>query len=59
MIHFHLGSQIANVQDIQRGMREAARFYAELRALGADRQRWMWAAPGRGLRGTARARPAR
>ena len=35
MIHFHLGSQIANVQDIQRGMREAARFYAELRALGA------------------------
>ncbi len=35
MIHFHLGSQIANVGDIQRGMREAARFYAELRALGA------------------------
>jgi arginine decarboxylase len=35
MVHFHLGSQIANVQDIQRGMREAARFYAELRALGA------------------------
>jgi arginine decarboxylase len=35
MIHFHLGSQIANVQDIQRGMREAARFYAELRVLGA------------------------
>jgi arginine decarboxylase len=35
MVHFHLGSQVANVQDIQRGMREAARFYAELRALGA------------------------
>ncbi|MDR3419417.1 MAG: biosynthetic arginine decarboxylase [Nevskia sp.] len=35
MIHFHLGSQIANVQDIQRGMKEAARFYTELRALGA------------------------
>jgi arginine decarboxylase len=35
MVHFHLGSQIANVQDIQRGMREAARFYAELRVLGA------------------------
>jgi arginine decarboxylase len=34
MVHFHLGSQVANVQDIQRGMREAARFYAELRALG-------------------------
>ncbi|HVT36399.1 MAG TPA: biosynthetic arginine decarboxylase [Nevskiaceae bacterium] len=35
MVHFHLGSQVANVQDIQRGMREAARFYAELRTLGA------------------------
>lgn len=35
MVHFHLGSQVANVSDIQRGMREAARFYVELRALGA------------------------
>lgn len=35
MLHFHLGSQVANVRDIQRGMREAARYYAELRALGA------------------------
>jgi arginine decarboxylase len=35
MVHFHLGSQVANVQDIARGMREAARFYAELRAVGA------------------------
>ncbi|MGH8481333.1 MAG: biosynthetic arginine decarboxylase, partial [Nevskiaceae bacterium] len=35
MVHFHLGSQVANVADIQRGMREAARYYAELRALGA------------------------
>ncbi|SFF52613.1 arginine decarboxylase [Fontimonas thermophila] len=35
MVHFHLGSQVANVQDIARGMREAARFYVELRALGA------------------------
>ncbi len=34
MVHFHLGSQVANVQDIARGMREAARFYTELRALG-------------------------
>lgn len=38
MIHFHLGSQVANVQDIQRGMREAARFYVELRKLGAPIQ---------------------
>lgn len=35
LVHVHLGSQIANIRDIQRGMREAARFYAELRALGA------------------------
>ncbi len=35
MIHFHLGSQVANVQDIASGLREAARFYVELRRLGA------------------------
>ena len=35
MVHFHLGSQVANVQDVTRGMREAARFYVELRRLGA------------------------
>jgi len=36
MLHFHMGSQIANIRDIQLGMREAARYYAELRAVGAD-----------------------
>ncbi|HEX5676853.1 MAG TPA: biosynthetic arginine decarboxylase [Alcanivorax sp.] len=35
MLHFHLGSQIANIQDIKAGMREAARYYVELRQLGA------------------------
>ena len=35
LMHLHLGSQIANVRDIQNGMREAARLYVELRALGA------------------------
>ena len=34
LLHFHLGSQIANIADIQRGMRECARYYGELRALG-------------------------
>jgi len=34
MLHFHLGSQLVNIRDIQRGMQECARFYAELRALG-------------------------
>ncbi len=34
LLHFHLGSQIANIQDIQIGLREAARFYSELSLLG-------------------------
>lgn len=34
LLHCHLGSQIANIRDIQRGMREVSRFYAELRNLG-------------------------
>jgi arginine decarboxylase len=36
MMHFHMGSQVANIQHIQSGMKEAARYYAELRALGAE-----------------------
>lgn len=36
LLHFHMGSQIANIRDIQAGMSEAGRFYAELRRLGAD-----------------------
>ncbi|WP_016856530.1 biosynthetic arginine decarboxylase [Halomonas smyrnensis] len=35
LVHFHLGSQIANIRDIQRGLRECARFYQSLIALGA------------------------
>ncbi len=35
MLHFHLGSQLANIRDIQSGMQECARFYAELHRLGA------------------------
>ncbi|MCK0768980.1 biosynthetic arginine decarboxylase [Chromohalobacter canadensis] len=35
LVHFHLGSQIANIRDIQRGLRECARVYQSLRALGA------------------------
>jgi arginine decarboxylase len=35
MLHFHMGSQIANIQHVQAGMKEAARYYAELRKLGA------------------------
>jgi arginine decarboxylase len=35
LVHFHLGSQIANIRDIQHGLRECARFYQSLVALGA------------------------
>jgi arginine decarboxylase len=36
LLHFHMGSQIANVRDIQRGMREAGRHYAELHSMGVN-----------------------
>lgn len=35
LVHFHLGSQIANIRDIQRALRECARFYQSLVELGA------------------------
>lgn len=35
LLHFHMGSQIANIRDIQRGMSEASRYFAELHQLGA------------------------
>ncbi len=35
LLHFHPGSQLANLRDIKNGLHEAARFYAELHALGA------------------------
>lgn len=34
LLHSHIGSQIPDVRDIHRGVSEAARFFAELRALG-------------------------
>ncbi|MCG8611382.1 MAG: biosynthetic arginine decarboxylase [Pseudomonadales bacterium] len=35
LLHFHLGSQIGNIRDIQTGLKECARFYSQLRTLGA------------------------
>jgi arginine decarboxylase len=35
LIHFHMGSQIANIRDLQQGLQEAARHFVELRRLGA------------------------
>ncbi|MCB1643657.1 MAG: biosynthetic arginine decarboxylase, partial [Xanthomonadales bacterium] len=36
LVHFHMGSQISNVRDIASGMREAARYFVELRRLGLE-----------------------
>ena len=38
LLHFHLGSQIANFDDIDQGMSECIRYYAELHRLGAQIQ---------------------
>ena len=35
LLHFHLGSQIANIRDIRQGVSEIARVYTELMRLGA------------------------
>ncbi|HLB41507.1 MAG TPA: biosynthetic arginine decarboxylase [Gammaproteobacteria bacterium] len=35
VLHFHFGSQVANIAHIQRAMHEGARYYAGLRSLGA------------------------
>ena len=35
MLHAHLGSQIPNLHDIRKGLQEVARYFTELRALGA------------------------
>lgn len=34
LMHFHIGSQIPNIRDIQKGLNEAGHYYSELRALG-------------------------
>ncbi len=35
LLHFHIGSQIANIHHIQRALQEAARYFVELSRLGA------------------------
>lgn len=34
LLHFHLGSQIANLHDIKKGLEECARYYEQMHALG-------------------------
>jgi arginine decarboxylase len=38
LLHFHLGSQLANLKDIDKGVQEAGRFFADLHALGVPIQ---------------------
>lgn len=38
LMHFHIGSQVANIRDIQQALQEAARYYAELRSLNVPIQ---------------------
>lgn len=35
LLHFHIGSQVSNIQHFQRALHEGSRFYSELRAMGA------------------------
>lgn len=36
LMHFHIGSQVGNIRDIQRAIGEAARYYVQLQQLGAQ-----------------------
>ncbi|GMQ90722.1 MAG: arginine decarboxylase [Gammaproteobacteria bacterium] len=36
MLHFHMGSQIANIDDIEHGVEECGRYYASLCQMGAS-----------------------
>ena len=36
LLHCHLGSQLANIRDIQNGLREFARYFSELTKFGAN-----------------------
>ncbi len=36
LLHFHMGSQIANIRDIQQGLQEASQFYYQLHQLGVN-----------------------
>ncbi|MFO1420054.1 MAG: biosynthetic arginine decarboxylase [Candidatus Competibacteraceae bacterium] len=48
LLHAHLGSQIANIHDIQRGLREVGRYYTDLWRLGAS-LRWVDVGGGLGV----------
>ena len=37
MVHFHIGSQVPDIQSIKKATREGARYYAKLRKIGFDK----------------------
>lgn len=48
LLHFHLGSQLANIQDIQQGLTECGRLYAEMMKLEVP-IRWLDVGGGLGV----------
>ncbi len=38
LLHFHIGSQISAISKLKRGLKEATRFYVELKQMGANLQ---------------------
>jgi len=48
LLHFHLGSQLANIHDIHTGMAECSRIFSELVAIGVD-VRWLDVGGGLGV----------
>jgi arginine decarboxylase len=63
LLHFHLGSQMANIRDIATGVRESARFYVELHKLGVNIQCFdvaaVWAWTMKRVRSLGELRPER
>ncbi|HET6612266.1 MAG TPA: biosynthetic arginine decarboxylase [Kofleriaceae bacterium] len=49
LLHFHLGSQISAIRSIKNALREAARFYVELRKLGCSGLRYFDVGGGLGV----------
>ena len=48
LIHFHLGSQITRIRDIQKSLKECARYYAELHQMGV-KVKWVDVGGGLGV----------
>jgi arginine decarboxylase len=41
MVHFHIGSQIPDIQSIKKATREAVRYYAKLKKIGFDKLEYL------------------